>query len=343
MRALRIVEPGRAEVVDVPDTSEPGPGEVSLQVGVIGLCGTDLGTFRGKNALVRYPVIPGHEVSGTIEAVGPGVEAPLVPGAPVYVVPYKSCGACPSCRQGRFNACRHNQTLGVQRAGAAQDRIVLPAETVAARPGLSLSDLALVEPLTIGFHAVDRARVDAADTVLVFGCGVVGLGAMAAASRRGARVIAVDVDDRKLAVARRLGAQAAVNSRTEDLRGALRDLTRGDGPGVVIEAVGSPATFRAAVDEVAYGGRVVYLGFAAEEVAYETRQFVLKELDVMGSRNALRADFRPAAEMLADPAFPREVLVSHRVGLEQAPAALADWSDQPAAVTKVHVAVGRAG
>jgi L-galactonate 5-dehydrogenase len=340
MRALRIVEPGRAEVVDVPGAREPGPGEVLLMVGRVGFCGTDLGTFRGRNALVRYPVIPGHEVSGTIEAVGPEVDAPLKVDVPVYVVPYKSCGRCPSCRQSRFNACRDNQTLGVQRQGASVERIVLPAEKVFTRADLSLSDLALVEPLTIGFHAVSRARVTGDDTVVVFGCGVVGLGAMAAASRRGARVVAVDVDDRKLEVARRLGAAETVNSEARDLHDALRGLTHGDGPEVVIEAVGSPQTFRAAVDEVAFGGRVVYLGFTPAEVAYETRAFVLKELDIMGSRNALAADFLPAADMLAESGFPREVLVSQVVGLEDAGAALREWSSNPAAVTKIHLDMG---
>ena len=143
---------------------------------------------------------------------------PLALGTPVFVVPYQACGRCPSCRRRRFNACRANQTLGVHKDGALSERFVLPADRLLTHPQLSLAEMALVEPLTIGVHAVERGRVTADDTVAVIGSGVVGLGAIAAASRRGARVIVVDLDDRKLEVARRAGAAEVVNAKCDGCR-----------------------------------------------------------------------------------------------------------------------------
>jgi L-galactonate 5-dehydrogenase len=339
MKALRIVEPGRADLVEVPEPPL-GPGEVKLRIARVGLCGTDLSTFRGKNPLVSYPRIPGHEVSGVVDELGPGVTGPLAPGTPVFVVPYQACGRCPSCRRRRFNACRANQTLGVHKDGALSERFVLPADRLLTHPGLSLSEMALVEPLTIGLHAVERGRITADDTVAVFGSGVVGLGAIAAASRRGARVIVVDLDDRKLEVARRAGARELVNSKDADARAALASLTRGDGPDVVIEAVGTPDTYRLAIDAVAYTGRVVCVGYAAEDVSFTTKLFILKELDILGSRNATPPDLQAVAAMLAEGVFPREALVSHVVPLEEAGRALERWNSDPASVTKIQVEIG---
>jgi threonine dehydrogenase-like Zn-dependent dehydrogenase len=340
MKALRIVEPGRTEMIDVPEPAL-GPGQVRLRVAVVGLCGTDLNTFRGRNPMVSYPRIPGHEVSAIVEECGPGVTG-FAAGSPVFVVPYNPCGRCSACRQGRFNTCRDNQTLGVQCDGAATERIVLRAEKLLTHPGLSLGEMALVEPLTVGHHAVVRGRIAAGETVAVFGCGVVGLGVVAAAARRGARVIAIDVDDRKLDLARRAGASHGVNSQSTDLHAALAELTDGEGPLVVVEAVGAPATFRAAVEEVAFAGRVVFIGYTPEDVACRTKYFVQKELDLLGSRNATPPDFVPVAEMLALSAVLRQSLVSRVVTLEGVGRALAEWSADPGSVSKIHVDVGGA-
>jgi threonine dehydrogenase-like Zn-dependent dehydrogenase len=339
MKALRIVAAGRTDIVDV-DEPAPGPGEVLLRMAVVGLCGTDLNTFRGRNPLVTYPRIPGHELSATVEACGPGVDPGLAPGTAVFVVPYNPCRRCTACRQGRFNTCRDNQTLGVQRDGGGTEKIVVPADRLLTHERLTLGAMALVEPLTVGYHAAERARVAPGDTVAVFGCGGVGTGAIAAAARRGGRVIAIDVDDRKLDLARRAGASEAVDSTTRDVHEALQSLTNGDGPLVVIDAVGIPNTVRAAIEEVACAGRVVLLGYTPEEVLLWTKLFVQKELDVLGTRNANPADFAPVAAMLAERPDLVEALVTRVVALEDAGNALADWSADPASVAKIHVDVG---
>ena len=238
------------------------------------------------------------------------------------------------------NCCRDNQTLGVQREGGLTEYLVAPWQKLYRSPKLGLRELALVEPLTVGFHAVDRGRVTAPDTVAVFGCGAIGLGAIAGAAFRHARVIAIDIDDAKLRLAQRCGAAELVNSQAGPVHDRLGQLTKGDGPAVVIEAVGLPQTFRAAVEEVCFAGRVVYIGYAKQPVEYETKYFVQKELDILGSRNATPADFQSVIRLLETGTFPVDAVITKTVPLGEAGAALQAWSANPAAVTKIQVAVG---
>ena len=339
MKAFRIVAPQQCEIVDLP-MPEPAAGEVLLRVRRVGFCGSDLSTFLGRNPLVAYPRIPGHEIAATISAVTAGVPAELTLKSMVTVLPYTQCGVCTSCRRGRPHACRNNQTLGVQRDGALTEFICVPWRKVLVGPGLDLAQLALVEPLTVGFHAVARGEVTGSDTVAVIGCGMIGMGAVAGAALRGARVLAIDIDDAKLGVACRLGAAQAINTRTVNLHEALQQLTGGDGPDVIIEAVGSPATYRQAVDEVAFAGRVVCIGYAKDEVAFATRLFVQKELDIRGSRNATAADFAQVLSFMRMTAFHTGPVLSRICAMEDAATALAEWAANPGAIVKIAVDVG---
>jgi threonine dehydrogenase-like Zn-dependent dehydrogenase len=339
MKALVISEAGQTSYTERPQP-QPAPGEVLLQIKRLGYCGTDLNTFRGFNPLVTYPRIPGHEIAAVIAEVTPGVPEQFRVGMETTVLPYTTCGQCSSCRSGRVNACRSNQTLGVQRDGAFTEFLAVPWQKLVRSEKLSLSEHALVEPLSVGFHAVERGRVTSADTVLVFGCGMIGLGAISgAALLRGARVIAVDVDDAKLALARKAGAAETINSKLENLHDKLQVITSGDGPNVVIEAVGLPATFRAAVDEVCFAGRVVYIGYAKETVSYETKYFVMKELDIMGSRNATMQNFADVIQVLETGRYPVAETITRCVPFAEAGAALAAWAADPSRVTKIHVEV----
>ena len=333
MKAVVVQEPGKAMLADIPEPSR-GSDETLLQVRMIGLCGTDLNTFRGKNPLVTFPRVLGHEVAATILHADNGLQA----GTGVTLAPYTSCGKCASCLRGRPNACRSNETLGVQRDGALTERIAIPAGKLYGAQ-LSLKELCLVEPLTVGFHAAKRGRVTERDTVAVFGCGGVGLGAISAAAFHGARVIAIDMDDAKLEIARKAGASELVHSSNEDLHLRLSELTDGRGPDCIIEAIGLAQTFRASVEEVAFTGRVVYIGYAKEPVAYETSLFVQKELDILGSRNALPEDFLEVIRMLEEGLFPVDDIVSAVVPIEEAPEMLRQWSANPAAFTKIMVQV----
>ena len=297
MKAFVIEEPGRTGF-GTADPPEPASGKVLLRIRTVGFCGTDLSTYWGRNPLVSYPRTPGHEVAATVEEVGADVPASFPQGTDVTVLPYTACGTCPACRRGRTNGCRDNQTLGVQRDGAMTSFLAVPWEKVLPAPGLSLAEMALIESLSVGDHAAERARVGEGDVVVVLGCGAIGLGAITSAAYRGARVVAVDLDDGKLAVARRCGAAETINSQKDDLHNALQALTSGDGPDVVIEAVGLPETFVAAVEEVAFAGRVVYIGYAKAPVTYDTALFVKKELDILGSRNASAENFRNVIRMI---------------------------------------------
>ena len=315
------------------------PGEVLLRVKRLGFCGTDLNTFRGSNPLVDYPRIPGHEIGAVIDDVAEGVPSNLKIGTEVTVVPYTTCGTCSACRSGRPNACRYNQTLGVQQDGAFTEYITAAWEKIVPAR-LGLSELALVEPLAVGFHAAARGRVAKEDTVLVFGCGMIGLGAIAASALyRNANVIAVDIADAKLALATKAGAKHTINSRTTPLHERILELTDGHGPDVVIEAVGSPQTFVSAVEEVSFAGRVVYIGYSKVPVSYDTKVFILKELDILGSRNSTAADFRAVVEMLEAGRYPVEATITRTVPFADAGAALAAWAGDPESITKIHIEV----
>lgn len=337
MKVLRIHSPGTAGFGERP-CPVPREDEVLLRLCRVGFCGSDLNTFRGLNPLVSYPRVPGHEIAGEIIAGGRDVPGFLAPGMIVTALPYTACGRCSACRTGRTNACERNQTLGVQRDGACAEYVTLPWEKIVTAPKLAELQLALVEPLSVGFHAVDRGRVKSSDTVLVFGCGMIGLGVVAAAGlERGARVIAVDVDDAKLALARRCGASEVVNTGKSGLTETVLDLTGGAGADVTVEAVGLPRTFQAAVELAAFAGRVVYIGYAREPVCYESKYFVMKELDILGSRNATRADFEGVIGMLERGRYPAESTVTRTTSFDRGADALDEWSCNPAVVTKIHL------
>jgi len=256
----------------------------------------------------------------------------------VTVSPYTACGACASCLRGRPNACKSNQTLGVQRDGGMAEFFLVPWQKLYIAEGLSLRELSLVEPLSVGFHASARGRVTAMDSVLVLGCGAVGLGAISASAFAGARVIAADVDDQKLAVAQQAGAAHIIHSQRQNLHDELLEITSGLGPDVIVEAIGLPETFRLAVEEVAFTGRVVYVGYAKDVVTYETKLFVQKELDILGSRNALN-EFPTVIAMLQQKRFPVEAIISKTTALADAGNALREWSERPQAFTKILIEI----
>lgn len=287
--------------------------------------------------MVKLPVIPGHEVGAEIVAVANDVPSHLEPGMAVTLNPYTNCGKCASCRNGRVNACKDNETLGVQRNGSMREFLTIPWQKVIPAAGLSVKECALIEPLSVGFHAVDRGQVTDLDIVMVIGCGMIGIGAIIRSVLRGATVIAVDMDDEKLALVRTLGVKYTINSKTENVHERLQTFTQGFGPDVVIEAVGSPVTYVMAVEEVAFTGRVVCIGYAKSDVTFQTKLFVQKELDIRGSRNALPADFRAVIHYLQQGKCPKESFISKVIPPEEALSALQAWSANPGKVFRILV------
>ena len=336
MKAIQISEPSVMKVIDMAEPTM-GDNEVLLKMRYVGFCGSDLNTFRGGNPMVKMPVVPGHEVGAEIVKVGSNVPDGLKPGMTVTVNPYTNCGKCASCRNGRVNACEHNETLGVQRWGAMREYIALPWEKVIPATQLTPRTCALIEPMSVGFHAVNRAQVTDIDVVMVIGCGMVGMGAVVRSALRGATVIAADIDDEKLALAKEMGATYAINTKTENVHARLQELTAGFGPDVVIEAVGSPMTYQMAVNEVAFTGRVVCIGYAKSEVSFQTKYFVQKELDIRGSRNAQPSDFRAVIHYLERGTCPVDRLISSEVKPEEALDAMQEWSANPGKVFRILV------
>ena len=336
MRALAVEAPGEARVVERPEPS-PDVGEALVRVAYVGLCGTDLGTFTGKNPLVTYPRVIGHEISGTVVDLAADVDRSWLDRR-VAINPYKHCGLCSACQIGRPNACRRNETLGVQREGALAELVAVPVERLVPSSRLSLDALALVEPFSIGMHAVVRTGVTARDTVLVIGCGGVGTGAVAAASARGARVIGLDVDAGKRALARAFGATDTVDATAADAGDQIRALTGGEGPSVAIEAAGLPATYQFALDIVASGGRIGCLGWLKGAVPLEARLIVFKEVTMFGSRNATD-ELAAVVQMFESGRIDPMRVVTDRVRIDDAPAVMARWAHAPGGVGKILVAL----
>ena len=337
MQAIQITHQQQLNIIDVEEPQQPVGGEVLLRLKYVGFCGSDINTFMGRNTMALNPVIPGHEIGAVIETVGPDVPEMLKPGMVVTCNPYTNCGKCASCRNGRVNACQHNETLGVQRNGAMKELIIMPWEKVIPAGILDPRTTALVEPMSVGFHAVSRAAVTDIDVVMVIGCGMVGMGAIVRSAQRGATVVAADIDDDKLALAKQMGAAYAINTKTENVHEKLLEITSGFGPDVVIEAVGSPMTYQMAVDEVAFTGRVACIGYAKSEVSFQTKYFVQKELDIRGSRNAQPQDFRAVIRYLERGTCPVDELITKEIKPEEALETMKWWSQNPGKVFRILV------
>ncbi len=337
MKAIQISHSQELHIIEVEKPATPQAGEVLLKLQYVGFCGSDINTFMGRNTMALNPVIPGHEVGAVIEAVGSDVPESLEPGMVVTLNPYTNCGKCASCRNGRVNACQNNETLGVQRNGAMKEYIVMPWEKVIPAGLLTPKECALVEPMSVGFHAVSRAQVTDIDVVMVIGCGMVGMGAIVRSALRGATVVAADIDDEKLALAKQMGASYTINTKTEDVHQRLSEMTNGFGPDVVIEAVGSPATYQMAVNEVSFTGRVTCIGYAKSEVSFQTKYFVQKELDIRGSRNAMPQDFRAVIHYLERRTCPIDKLITKVIQPEEGLGTMRWWSQNPGKVFRILV------
>lgn len=334
MKAIQITEPKIVNEVELPEPVV-SPGEVKIAIKRLGLCGSDLKTYLGQNPMVSYPRIPGHEIAGIIVESGSQVPKKYRTGLSVTVSPYTSCGKCSACHKGRVNCCEYNQTMGVQRDGAAKESITVPHKKVFIISQLSLDQIACLEPLSVGFHAISRAEINQGEVVLIFGCGMVGIGAILAAHYRGAFVIAVDIEDHKLSRAKKLGADEIINSSKTNLLKMVEKITNSYGPDAVIEAVGRPETYQQAIQLVGYAGRVVYIGYSKEPVSYNTKFFVSKELDIKGSRNALDEEIRQVTNMVLESKIDFNEIITHRYPMNEMEKALQYWSYHPEKVIKI--------
>lgn len=284
MKAALLSAPGDIDIVEAP-MPNAGAGQALVRVRAAGICGSDLHAYRGSSAFQVYPTTPGHEVAGEVAALGPAVTS-LSVGDHVVLDPMVRCGTCYPCRKGRYNCCTTLKVMGVHVDGAFAEYVAVDATRLhRIAKSVPFESAALVEPLCVSAHGVARARVTAEDSVLVIGAGTIGLGAMLMAKQQGARVAISDTLPAKLALARELGADATFDAGA-DVLAAVMDWTDGEGANVVIEAVGHPATTRAALDYVSSAGRVAVIGITQKEVAVPVPLLVRKELDIIASRNS---------------------------------------------------------
>ena len=337
MKAFAIREKGLVAPIE---TAEPmmGPVDVLLEVHYLGLCGSDLNSYRGLMPLVTLPRIPGHEISGIVIDKGNKVPSGINIGDSATVSPYTNCGICPACRQGRINTCEFNQTLGVQREGALTKYLSIPFEKVFTSKTLTLQELVLVEPLSVGYHGANRGHVCETDSVLLLGCGTIGMGALFASVRKGATVIALDIDDTKLAQARKYGAAYTVNSSKEDAISAVMKITNNEGVSVAIEAAGTQQTYKLALEAVAFAGRIVFIGYPKKEVTFEAPLLVRKEVNIYGSRNSLLV-FPSVISMVERSEKPYTEMISRIFPFEETPDAFKYWNDNSGSVSKILIKV----
>lgn len=297
MKAIVIPNPGEIEIRDVP-MPVVKEGEALLKVKCVGICGADVASFTGNQPFTTYPRIPGHEFSAEIVEI-PENDKGLKAGDIVTCNPYFNCGECYSCRRGFVNCCTDNQTMGVQRDGAFCEYIAMPVERIYDGKGLSAEELALIEPFSISQHAVSRAEIKETDNVLVIGAGPIGLFALLAAKQKCNKIVVADILDNRLELAKEYGADAVVNTKKQSLEEFTAQFTDGNGFDVCIEACGAPETFLGCIDNAAFAANIILIGNGKRETSFNHSVLLKKELNVHGSRNALKCDFINNIDLVA--------------------------------------------
>lgn len=335
MKSILINKPGE---VQIRETEKPTPqkGEALLKVLYGGICGSDLGTYRGTFAYVSYPRTPGHEFSAEIIEIGENDKG-LKPGMIVTCNPYFNCTTCYSCERGLVNCCTTNQTMGVQREGAFSEYITMPIERIYDGGGLSAKTLALIEPFCISYHGVSRANVKKGDKVLVLGAGTIGVLAAVAAKALGATVYISDIAKQKLDYAyKEFNLDGIIlNDSPENFESQVSDITNGNGFDVTIEAVGLPSTFQNCIDAATFGGRVVLIGVGKKNLDFNFTMIQKKELNIFGSRNALKKDFLELIEIVKNGKVDLDKIVTNVYDFEDAPKAFEEFDQNAASMLKV--------
>ena len=341
MKAIQLEKPGSFRVIDIDEPPAPGPGEAVVRVHQVGICGTDLGGYLGKMPFFSYPRIPGHELGVEVVTVGDGVTN-VRPGNRCSVEPYLNCQRCHACRRGHTNCCHHNQTLGVHCDGGLRRYYTVPARKLHGGPSLDFEQLALVETLAIGSHAVFRAALKPGETVLVIGAGPIGLSVIEFAKLSGARTVVMDMNEQRLAFVRDvMGVTDTVLTRGDGSEfTAVEKLTDGNGAEVVIDATGSNKSMSQALGLCAFAGRLVYVGITQADLSFPHAPILhRRELSILGSRNALPEDFRSIIGHIEARRIDTRPWITHRSAFGEMIDQFPSWLKPETGVIKAMVAV----
>jgi len=337
MQTLVLQEPGHLTLTETSFPQAPGPGEALVRVHRVGVCGTDLHAYRGKQPFFSYPRILGHELGVEVLAVDDPIGRIRV-GDRCAVEPYLNCGRCVACRRGKTNCCATLNVLGVHGDGGMREQLLVPAAKLHPSARLDYDALALVETLAIGAHAVSRAALQPEDTVLVIGAGPIGLSVIEFVKLAGVSFAVADRSAARLAFCRQaLGVQTALDA-DEALAEKLTSHW-GDLPTVVIDATGNPASMMSAFQYVAQGGKLVYVGLFQGDVSFHDPLFHRKELTLLASRNALAADFTAIIGHLEAGRIDTCPWITHRATLTETPQVFPAWLEPETGVIKAMLTI----
>jgi len=339
MKALQLEKPQSWKRITIAEPAAPAPGEALLRVHRIGICGTDISGYLGKMPFFSYPRIPGHELGVEVLAVGDGVTN-VKPGDRCSVEPYINCGHCYSCRRGHTNCCETNKTLGVMCDGGMTERIILSARKLHPSAKLNFEQLALVETLAIGCHAVNRGHPKTDEHVLVIGAGPIGLSAIEFAKLAAKKAIVMDMNEQRLGFVReKMGVPDTILTKGdgEELK-RLEELTNGQLADVVIDATGSNKSMAQALNYCAFKGRLVYVGITQAEVSIPHAPALhRRELDILASRNALPGDFTRIIQLIEDGKIDTRPWITHHAAFDQMIDVFASWTKPETGVIKAVV------
>jgi 2-desacetyl-2-hydroxyethyl bacteriochlorophyllide A dehydrogenase len=335
MRQIILEEPFRFTLREVEDPVR-GAGEALVRVRRIGICGTDLHAFRGRQPYFSYPRVLGHELSVEVMEIGENA-AGLKAGDACVPLPYLSCGTCVACRRGKTNCCVRMRVLGVHQDGGMQEYLSLPADLLIRADGLSLEQMALVENQAIGAHAVRRAAIEPGEYALVVGAGPIGLGVIQFAKAAGAEVIAMDIDEGRLRFCQeQLGVEQIIDARGDAIA-HLEEITSGELPTVVFDATGNPQSMMNAFRYMAHGGRYVLVSLVEADITFYDPDFHRRETTLLSSRNATRQDFENVIHAMQTGLIRTDPLVTHRVPLEEMIGEFESWLKPETRVVKAMV------
>jgi 2-desacetyl-2-hydroxyethyl bacteriochlorophyllide A dehydrogenase len=338
MHALRLESPKTFKLIETPEPTAPGPGEALVRVHCVGICGTDISAYLGKMPFVTYPRILGHELGVEVLAVGDGVTN-VKPGDRCSVEPYINDPNSYASRRGRPNCCEKLQVLGVHTDGGMRPQLLVPARKLHVGNQLSFEQLALVETLAIGCHAVSRSGLVEGEICLIIGAGPIGLATLEFVRLTGTKTIVVDLSQRRLQFCRRQMHAPHTLQPSDQLETQLREIAGGNLPDVVIDATGNPQSMSAAFGLIAHGGRLVFVGLTGEEIRFRHSAFHRPEGTLLCSRNALPADFTRIIGLIESGRIDTRPWITHRCQLPELADQMPTYLQPESGVVKAVVTV----